>query len=372
MGKAANGMGNIRKRADGRWEGRYTDTIGVQRSVYAKTKSDCAAKLRAKQCEVDTSSYVVPNALTVEEWMRIWLNEYCRHVRPSTMKTYQIYGGGVIVQELGALRLDKLTTLQAQRFINRLTDVYHFSPSTVNLCGTLIGNACKCAAQAHLINGNPFDNVKYPKDRGAKPMNIIEAENIPAFLDAIRGRWIEGISLLMLYTGLRVSEAVGLKWSDVDYERHTLLVERQYNGRAFAPTKSGKARTVILPDAAISVLREERRRQMEARIASGEWTDTEITADMVFRRERTGKPFNANSVTIALKSVGEKIGMPTLHSHDLRHSYAVSALRAGVDVKTVQSNLGHASAAMTLDIYACYTDHMRQEATERLNRYFSR
>ena len=62
MGKAANGMGNIRKRADGRWEGRYTDTIGVQRSVYAKTKSDCAAKLRAKQCEVDTSSYVVPNA----------------------------------------------------------------------------------------------------------------------------------------------------------------------------------------------------------------------------------------------------------------------------------------------------------------------
>ena len=116
-------------------------------------------------------------------------------------------------------------------------------------------------------------------------------------------------------------------------------------------------------------MKRQRKRQLEQRLAAGDkWVEDDITRDLVFRQPK-GKAHSELSIFKACRAVGEAIGLPTLHPHDLRHSYAVAALRSGVDVKTVQYNLGHASASITLDTYAAYTSDAGKEGAKKLSAY---
>jgi integrase len=119
----------------------------------------------------------------------------------------------------------------------------------------------------------------------------------------------------------------------------------------------------------VDVLKRQRKRQLEQRMAAGAyWIEDERTRNLVFR-QRMGQPHTELSIFQAVKTAGAEIGLPELHPHDLRHSYAVAALRSGVDVKTVQHNLGHKSASITLDTYAAYTSDAGKEGAKRLSEY---
>ena len=171
---------------------------------------------------------------------------------------------------------------------------------------------------------------------------------------------------------MREGEALGLLWECVDFEKGTILIkhqlqrEKKKNGAyIFAPLKNDKARTITPAPWVMDVLRAHRAKQAQQHLMAGsQWENS----GLVFTDER-GHHLAIHTVYTAFKKVATSIGRPDARFHDLRHSYAVAAIRSGDDIKTVQGNLGHATAAFTLDVYGHVTDQMKQASAARMENY---
>ena len=369
--RASNGMGSIRQRSDGRWEARYTAPDGRQRSVYARTEKEVTAKLRGVQHELDSGAWREPSKMTVADWLEIWLNDYQGHNSERTILKYRCIVNVHIVPKLGEIKVSKVLPLHVRRLINEM-QASGLAPVTIKNYVRIFGAAMNSAIEAGLIKSNPTEGAKMPRVSPTK-FHIVDRADIPAFIAAAQNTPYPNELIFMLFSGLRVGEARGLRWADIDFDAATMHVQRQlhpnnHNVRRFTSPKYGEDRIVHLPAEAVNILREQRRRQAEQRIAAGGWDDTDITRDLVFRM-KNGNAHTDRSIYKAVKAAGAEIGMPELHPHDLRHSYAVAALRSGADVKTVQHNLGHKTAAMTLDVYAAYTEDAGRATADKLSEY---
>lgn len=367
--RASNGMGSIRKRSDGRWEARYTTPDGRQKSVYAKTEKEVSAKLRTALHELDSGAWREPSKLTVGEWLNIWLSDYQGHNSERTVAKYRCITDKHFIPTLGKVRLSALSPMHVRRLI---TDLNSLKPVTIKNYVRILGAALECAVESRLIKENPVDNAKVPRVPPSR-FTVVDGASIPAFISAAEETPYPNELKLMLWTGLRVGEVRGLRWSDIDMENRTCHVQRQLHPQRndlqrVTPPKYGEDRIIHLPAEAVAILKDQRRRQAEQRLAAEEWDDDEISKDLVFRLP-TGAAHNDRTIYKAVKAAGKAIGKPELHPHDLRHSYAVAALRSGADVKTVQHNLGHKTAQMTLDVYAAYTEDAGKAGAEKLSEY---
>lgn len=372
MAKNRNGMGSIRQRPDGRFEARYTGADGKQHSLFARTATEAARRLRAATASVDSGDWLQPNRITVGEWMDVWLRDYCSHVRPGTLRGYTSRIAR-IKNAVGHIRLAALNPAHVRRV---LADAQRdgLAPGTVNNIRIVLATALNRAVDARLIRENPAASVRLPKAQPMREMHIIDRPQIPAFLTAARETNYANELIFLLLTGLRLGELLGLAWSCVDLDAAEITVSRQLVLRGheyvIADTKTAARKIRIVPEAA-AILRAQRARQAEQRIAAGHlWQTGAPNDDLVFRTPQ-GRHLLFTTIGKYTRAVGEAIGVPGLHPHDLRHSYAVAALRSGMDVKTVQNNLGHASAAMTLDVYARYTEDAGAAAARLLSAYFS-
>lgn len=368
--RASSGMGSIRQRADGRWEARCTTPDKHQRSVYGKTEKEVTAKLRTALHELDTGIWRDPSKVTVKEWLNIWLTDYQTHNSERTVLKYKCIVDKHFIPQLGKLKLSKVLPVHIMHVITKLNAT--LAPVTTKNYIRILGAAFQCAIEAGLIRSNPVDNAKLPRIPPTN-LNIIDRADIPAFMDAARTTLYPNELIFMLLTGLRIGEIRGLRWDDCDLDAATVDIQRQLHPNhhdlsRFTPPKYGEARKFHIAPEAVAILRDQRRRQAEQRIASGQWEDDEITRDLVFRMAN-GNAHTDSSVYDAVKTVGKIIGQPNLHPHDLRHSYAIAALRSGADIKTVQHNLGHKTAEMTLNVYAAYTEDAGKTGAEKLSEY---
>jgi len=199
-----------------------------------------------------------------------------------------------------------------------------------------------------------------------------DEEQTRAFLSAIKGHPLEMLFTVTLFTGLRKGEALGLTWDCIDFQRGTILIDKQLQRErkkggsyVFAPLKNDKARTVTPAPWVMQLLKHHRVVQAEQQLKMGPmWEDS----GLVFTTS-TGQHLDIHTVQRAFKPIVASIGRPDARFHDLRHSYAVAAIRSGDDIKTVQSNLGHATASFTLDVYGHVTDQMKQESTKWMEHY---
>ena len=221
------------------------------------------------------------------------------------------------------------------------------------------------------IRFNPADSCTLPRTT-KKELAPLDEEQSKAFLQTIQGQRYETLFTVTLFTGLREGEALGLTWDCVDFSKGTILVSKQLqrekkkNGAyIFAPLKNDKARTITPAPWVLQVLRTHRAKQAEQRLRAGPlWEDS----GFVFTNE-LGRHLAIHTVYKDFKKAVAAIGRPDARFHDLRHSYAVAAIRAGDDIKTVQGNLGHATAAFTLDVYGHVTDQMKQASAARMEGY---
>ena len=198
-------------------------------------------------------------------------------------------------------------------------------------------------------------------------------ENVSAFLKAIKGHRYEYVYLVDLFTGLRQSELLGLKWEDVDWEGERLTVRRQLQkekGRGgkyyfVDETKSGKDRIVPLAPSVIKALRSQQVKQACWQLSAGElWCNEH---DLIFTDE-IGQHLSHRSVYHHFKKIVTAIGCPEARFHDLRHSCAILELQAGVPVKSVQEQLGHYSSAFTMDVYAAVSETMMEDTRNKLEK----
>lgn len=221
------------------------------------------------------------------------------------------------------------------------------------------------------IRTNPADNCALPRMEKAA-VQPLDEEQTKKFLEAIKGHRFEKLYTFTLFTGLREGEVLGLTWDKVNLKDGILVVDQQlqvepHKGGKYllVPVKTGKGRTIVMAPWVVEILREQRLAQMEARLRAGAaWEDT----NLVFTNEVGGHLVD-NTIYKHFKKIVASIGMPDARFHDLRHSYAVAAIRAGDDIKTVQGNLGHATAAFTLDVYGHVTDQMKQASASRMESY---
>lgn len=190
--------------------------------------------------------------------------------------------------------------------------------------------------------------------------------DISKFLIKIKGNPYEDVFIVTLFTGLREGEVLGLTWDCVNFDRGTLLINKQIQlhqekgieAYALVSPKNGKNRIVAAAPSVMAQLKRHKVIQTQQQLKTGGlWNNPN---NLVFTDE-VGSHLTKSSVYRAFKAVAKSIGRPDARFHDLRHSYAVAALRSGDDIKTVQSNLGHATAAFTLDVYGHVTDKMKQE-----------
>lgn len=374
--RAAQGAGSIRQRADGTWEARYTAGRDpgtgkqIQRSIYGKTQAEVRKKLAKISTELDEGIYQAPNDITVGEWLSVWLSEYNNGIKPYTYRSYESMIRVHLKPGIGNVKLTSLTVPVVQRFYNQ--KAASLSPKTMkNLHGVLHG-ALKQAAVIGYIRNNPADNASLPRieKQEISPLNTAQ---IKAFLQAIKGHLFERLFIVALFTGMRESEVLGLTWDCVDFAKGQITVKYQLqkmNGKRYLTSpKNGKGRTIVPASFVMSALKEQRRRQIVQQATAAElWQAVDGIENLVFTNE-FGRFLAAVTVYKHFKIIAEEIGLPYARFHDLRHSYAVTALMAGDDIKTVQETLGHHSASFTLDVYAHVTEEMKQKSANRMDAF---
>ena len=371
------GSGTIRQRKDGRWEGRYTlgydPKTGKQltRSIYGKTKREVRDALNKTLTDIHEGTYIEPTTMTVGQWLDTWLKEYKINIRPETTASYEMHIRIHLKPDLGKIRLNKLTTHQIQLLYNKLINERGLSPKTVkNVHGAL-----HAALEQAKINGylriNPSEGTTLPKIE-KEEVKTMDIDDVSAFLQAIKGDPYELPLFVDLFTGLRQGELLGLTWDCVDFEKGTLLINKQHNRAKgekeyhFSPLKNSRPRSLTPASAVMDALREQKKRQQEwAEIAGSAWDNRE---NLVFTTE-LGRYINNKTLWMNFKRIARELGMEELRFHDLRHTFSVNSLQAGDDIKTVQENLGHATAAFTLSTYAHATPGMKRESANRMDAF---
>ncbi len=375
--RSANGGGTIRKRSDGRWEGRYSlgfdPKTGKQRqkSIYGATQKEVRQKLSQICTEIDEGTYIEPIAMKLGAWLDIWLSEYTVNLKPSTYSSYESHIRVHLKPEIGQIPLSQISPHILQRFFNDLQRIKGVSAKTVkNIYGTL-HKALEQAKNLGYIRRNPLYAVVIPRVEKVQVKTLAD-DDLAEFLRVIHGQPDELIYFVTVFTGLRQGEVLGLTWDCVDFENNTLLVNKQHSidrrtkEYRFSSPKNGQSRTLTVADEVMDALREQRKRQEEWKKMVGSlWSNPD---QMVFTNE-LGHFVSNKTLYNRFKRLMKANGFDELRFHSLRHTFAVNSLRAGDDIKTVQENLGHATAAFTLSTYAHATPNMKRESANRMGQY---
>ena len=411
--RAAQGSGTIRKKTVTRrgqhytyWEARVT--VGrdpgtgkqIQKSFSGKTQKEVREKLQSAAVAVNDNDYFEPTKMTVGQWIDIWLAEYTGDKKYQTVKHYKAQAEAHIKPQLGAVKLSELTSPQIQAFYNRLgkngrriekkdkktgktvvTTVPLATKSIRNIHGILT-KALNTAVDVGYIRQNPADRVTLPRVE-KKEIHPLDDEQVAAFFkEAAKDEYCYLLRLIP-FTGLREAEAMGLTWDCVDFEAGTLKINKQLvkrpiadGGFLLAETKNSKIRIVKPAPAVMQLLKERQRQQIDQRLKAGElwqgWQNEKERKTALVFTTATGSNLSPQTVYLHCKRVLERIGAGDRCVHDLRHTYAVLSLQNGDDIKTVQGNLGHATAAFTLDVYGHVSERMKDESAARMQGYMER
>ncbi len=346
-----------------------------QRTISGKTQKEVVQKYKAMQAEVEKGIYLEPCKLTLAEWLEIWQNEYLKSIKPNTVSSYKTNCRVHIIPALGKVKLSKLTPLMIQQFYNNLRNASTgepLSPKTIkNIHGTL-HRALSRAFALKYIAANPADavGIDLPKVQ-QKEITPMEDEDIKRFVVHISSHKYRIIYLITLFTGLREGEVLGLTWNCINWDQHTITVKQQLlknrESRVFylGTPKNGRSRTLYVANTVLSLLQEQREKQNllaeNNAVFQNEW-------DLVFTNEM-GDHLSPVTVYNHFKRLVKAIGCDGQRFHDLRHSYATSSIQAGDDIKTVQGNLGHYTAAFTLQQYGHVKTSMAKESAARMEEY---
>lgn len=307
-----------------------------------------------------------------------YLDEWLAAIRPSIReRTHQDYAGiaeRYLKPALGDVPLAELSPPRIQTFYNELSE-RGLAPRTVRYAHAVLRAALKQAVAWRLIRDNPADTdrVRLPANKRRRPGGFRSPEDAARFLEAARAdRWYALWSLL-IWTGMRPGEALGLKWEDLTLDgpdpcvriERALWRKNKTDWRLEPPKTERSVRTVPLPPEAVDALRAHRVRQAEERLRAGPaWQDH----GLVFTTETGEPPYWTAIVRRHFEPILNRAGLPPMRAYDLRHSHAAMLLAAGINLKAVSERLGHSNISTTADVYSYVVDGQQRMATERLAR----
>ena len=378
--RRANGEGNLRKRSDGRWEGRYTagydpDTgKRIIKNVLGRTQAEAKEKLKAAVEQAQQVDITRTDEYTVATWLRAWYDLYAQpNIRQATADRYKLMIETYTIPRIGKLKLKKLTSRDLQKMYKNLmehgrvnTKSGHGNPglssTTVRSVYLMLHSAFERAVKERLIPRNPTDDCIAPKVQKVE-MKTLLPEHLKSYLDAANARGVLPMFYLELTTGIRRGELVALLWTDLDLESQTLSISKsagRINGevKVTQPKTANSVRTIFLPKETVDLLIQEHAKHP--------------TNPIMFPSPVTGKLYGPDCIGRLHKNLLRKAGITeNIPFHGLRHTFATLAIQQGVDAKTVSTILGHYSAGFTLDTYTHVTNEMQREAAQRMGSFMA-
>lgn len=404
--RRAQGTGSIYKKTVTRsgkeyiyWEAQVTvgADLGngrqIRKTYTGKTQKEVREKMQAAAVAVQDGDYFEPSKMTVAEWLDLWLKEYSADWKHLTKQKYESVCRIHLKPALGACKLSKLTPPQIQSFYNELgrtgkasrkkdeksRDAERpepLSPKSIRLIHGVFSKALNTAVRVGYIRRNPAELCTIPK-LPKKEISPLTDAQVKQFAALCKEENYGRVYLLILFTGLREGEALGLTWDCVDFKQGVLKItkqlQRQGDKDVLVPLKNSKPRYLTVPPFVMQLLKDERMHQMEQRLAAGElwrnWQSPEEMKTALVFLKADGSNITAAALYQRYKHLAELIGAPESRVHDLRHTFAVLSLQNGDNVKTVQDNLGHATAAFTLDVYGHVSEKMKEDSAARMQNY---
>lgn len=365
MARRNRGLGAVFFRADGRWEGQIRIGGGRRRSFYARTRRDLVHKLADARWALGEGLPVSAGTQSLRAFLEYWLIVCRTRLRPITLVTYA-RDVRRLTAVLGDIPLRNLTPGLVQSAYAALLD-QGFSKRTVEKSHAVLHRAMDQAMHWGLTVRNPTELVSPPRPV-RREMTALTGSQFGQLLRLTEGsRWYP-LWVLLGTSGLRVGEALGLLWTNVDLDAGRLAVghtlQRQPGtGFVLGPTKTEKSRrTVYLSGLARGALEQQREHQSRIRRVSKRWLET----GLVFTN-RHGQAVGPGVVNRALAEALHHASPPRIRVHDLRHSTASMLLEAGTHPKVVQDLLGHSTIQLTLDTYSHVTPALHQQAARTMD-----
>jgi integrase len=350
-----------------------TDEFGHRKpkSIYGNTEREVIAKRNAYRRGLDRGEPVDPSKQSLERYMEGWLEgDARRHIKAHVLPSYEFSLRHYIIPYLGGRPISEITTPQVQACLNKL-DTAGFAPATIARAKGCLQSLMRDAANSGLIGQNPVEGTRAPSQSNRK-MDFWQPEETRKFLAAVKGHQQEAYYILSLTLGLRISEALGLRWCDVDLERRTMRVQQTLqSGPVRKPViagvkRSASNRTIRLTRQSADALRAHQTRQKEARLYLGEqWQNLE--RDLVFT-STLGTPLSQHNMRRQFRGLAAKAEVRQIRIHDMRHTAASLMIATGVNMKVVSETLGHSSIRVTLDLYAHLLDEQKEQLADQLDR----
>ena len=370
-----SGDGMVRKREDGRWEGRIVvghkkNGDSIFRYISAPTQKELSAKLRQLTEAYKGVDLTEESNMALSVWLDKWLDEYmAATLRPTTLNGYRRSLELHVKPYLGNKTLSKITAVDLRSLYRTLQETGRVHPRdgqspglsarTVHGIHTILHHALKTAMEQNLIPNNPAAEVDPPKFDGA-PMKILTEAQLDAFMRVIeKDAFWHDFFYTAVTTGLRRGEILALQWDDLDLCTGVLRIERQVQRVRrelviSAPKTKSSCRSIILPAPILGVLRDYRQ---------------SIRSRWMFPSpKKEDSPLDPAAVRKKLAKVLNRADCKHIRFHDLRHTFATNALEHGMDIKTLSTIIGHVTSATTLNVYAHVTDTMRENAAASIDR----
>ncbi|HZV49355.1 MAG TPA: tyrosine-type recombinase/integrase [Candidatus Dormibacteraeota bacterium] len=351
MARRAAGEGTIYKRADGRWVAQLR-VDGRRLTFYGATQREANEKLLKARRDRAEGVLLAASGWTLGQYLERWLTDVVSpSVRPRTYEA-AVLNVRRLLPYLGRLKLESLSSAAVQHAYGRLLD-RGLSARSVEQAHEVLHKALRQAVLWGLIARNPADGVAVPRPARREPRVLTEAE-IRRLFEATTGHRLHALWVVLATTGLRLGEALGLMWDDLDAEAGRLHVRRALQwqrgrGPVLTEPKTRRSRRVVyLAPSVVRALADHRHRQEEERFLAGSrWEGIGLVFCTV-----SGRPIRDTYLSAAFHQVLAQAGLPRVRIHDLRHTAASHLLARGVHPKVVQELLGHSTIALTLDTYS--------------------
>ncbi len=365
--KRPSGDGLIRKRSDGRWEGRIIvgqkqDGKFIYRSVFAKTQKELLPKLDELRSRYDGVELTEGSAVTLCDWLDKWMSEYKQGVlRASTYARYRSDIKNHITPHIGQKKLTQIRSSDIQKLYNALSD-QGLASATVRGVHMILHTALACAVREGLLPKDPTEGTSPPKIQ-RKEKRVLSKSEIGIFMKQLESDifWHD-LFYTELLTGMRRGELCGIRWEDFDEQKGTLKVARSieyvHGKLVIGETKTDDGKRVIyLPESLKRMLADKKYNSISEL----------VFPDML----DPSKPIRPDSAYHKLKSTLKAAGLPNIRFHDLRHTFASHAANSGIAPKTLAEIVGHSKASFTLDTYAHVTTDMQRNASNIVTNYLT-
>lgn len=358
---------NIYKRRDGRWEGRYITEYDANgkakyRAVYAHSYNEVKQKLLTAKTTSSVAKFSSLSAtMTVREWFEQWLCSLKNRIKESTYTIYKRYIDNHIIPFFANISLQKINNNLIQQFVDSKNDL---SPTTVHDIFIFFRTGIQ-SANKHLSMSIKLDDIKLPKCTICS-FRVFSKDEQRRIENAINSSDSSGNDigvLICLYTGLRIGEVCALEWSDINFSRKTLVINKTI--QRIADYENGGTKIVITTPKSMRSVREIP--LPEFLIQKLKKYKLEQENDCGHILNISGKPIEPRTYQYQFQKLLKIANVEKANFHTLRHTFSTRALELGFDVKTLSEILGHASASITLKKYAHSLDEHKRRSMEMLS-----